>query len=55
MFLPLKRYFDFSGRSRRKEFWMLFLFQILVQIALLILVVGIVLSGPGEPTNIDES
>lgn len=26
MFMPLKRYFDFSGRSRRKEYWM---FQIL--------------------------
>jgi len=22
MFLPYKRYFDFSGRSRRKEYWM---------------------------------
>ncbi|MFN4020018.1 MAG: DUF805 domain-containing protein, partial [Erythrobacter sp.] len=26
MILPLKRYADFSGRSRRKEFWM---FQLL--------------------------
>jgi len=26
MFLPLKRYAEFSGRSRRKEFWMWFLF-----------------------------
>jgi uncharacterized membrane protein YhaH (DUF805 family) len=26
MFMPLKRYFDFSGRSRRKEYWMFFLF-----------------------------
>ena len=25
MFMPLKRYFDFSGRSRRKEYWMFFL------------------------------
>lgn len=30
MFLPLKRYADFSGRSRRKEYWMFFLFQIIV-------------------------
>lgn len=22
MLMPLKRYFDFSGRSRRKEYWM---------------------------------
>jgi len=26
MFLPLKRYAEFSGRSRRKEYWMWFLF-----------------------------
>jgi len=26
MLLPLKRYFDFSGRSRRREFWLWFLF-----------------------------
>jgi uncharacterized membrane protein YhaH (DUF805 family) len=29
MFLPLKRYFDFSGRSRRKEFWLFWLFWII--------------------------
>lgn len=28
MFMPLKRYFDFSGRSRRKEYWMYFLFYL---------------------------
>ncbi len=27
MILPLKRYFDFSGRSRRLEFWMFFPLQ----------------------------
>ena len=26
MFMPLKRYADFSGRSRRKEFWSYILF-----------------------------
>jgi len=26
MFLPLKRYAEFSGRSRRKEYWLWFLF-----------------------------
>jgi uncharacterized membrane protein YhaH (DUF805 family) len=30
MFLPLKRYFDFSGRSRRKEYWMFILFYAIV-------------------------
>jgi uncharacterized membrane protein YhaH (DUF805 family) len=28
MFLPLKRYADFSGRSRRKEFWLFWLFWV---------------------------
>lgn len=31
MFLPYKRYFDFSGRSRRKEYWMFFLFVFIVE------------------------
>jgi uncharacterized membrane protein YhaH (DUF805 family) len=30
MILPLKRYADFSGRSRRKEFWMWILFLAIV-------------------------
>ena len=30
MLMPLKRYADFSGRSRRMEFWMWILFQILI-------------------------
>jgi len=29
MIMPLKRYFDFAGRSRRKEFWSFFLFYII--------------------------
>lgn len=37
MLLPLKRYADFSGRSRRKEYWMFLLGVVLVAI-----VVGIV-------------
>jgi uncharacterized membrane protein YhaH (DUF805 family) len=32
MFLPLKRYFEMSGRSRRKEYWMFVLFNVLVGI-----------------------
>ena len=42
MILPLKRYADFSGRSRRKEFWMFFLFQILIQLALLLILFFVV-------------
>ena len=30
MFMPLKRYADFSGRSRRMEFWMWQLFQVII-------------------------
>ena len=30
MILPLKRYAQFSGRSRRMEYWMFWLFSILV-------------------------
>jgi len=37
MFLPLKRYFDFAGRSRRMEYWMFILFTTIV---------GVVLAGP---------
>ena len=32
MLLPYRRYFDFAGRSRRKEYWMFALFQVLVSI-----------------------
>nr|WP_318963260.1 DUF805 domain-containing protein [Sphingosinicella flava] len=39
MLLPLKRYAEFSGRSRRKEYWMFTLFLFLVNIA-----AGLVLS-----------
>lgn len=34
MLMPLRRYADFSGRSRRKEYWMYALFITLITIAL---------------------
>jgi uncharacterized membrane protein YhaH (DUF805 family) len=37
MILPLKRYIDFQGRSRRMEFWLWVLFVIAVSIVLSIL------------------
>ena len=37
MIMPLKRYADFSGRLRRKEYWMFVLFQILVMVPLIFL------------------
>lgn len=41
MILPLKRYADFSGRSRRKEFWM---FQLLNFVVSAILITPLMLS-----------
>lgn len=41
MLMPLKRYADFSGRSRRMEFWMWVVFQFLIGIAFLILVIAL--------------
>lgn len=37
MFMPLKRYADFSGRSRRMEFWMWQLFQVAVYFVVVVL------------------
>ena len=36
MFMPYRRYADFSGRSRRKEYWMFFLFVMIVYAVILI-------------------
>ena len=35
MLMPLRRYAEFSGRSRRKEYWMFTLFMLLVSVALM--------------------
>ncbi|MBC7985566.1 MAG: DUF805 domain-containing protein [Sphingomonadaceae bacterium] len=34
MLMPLRRYADFAGRSRRREFWMFYLFNLLCGLAL---------------------
>jgi uncharacterized membrane protein YhaH (DUF805 family) len=45
MLLPLKRYADFQGRSRRKEYWM-FVLGVFIAVILLSIIEGIVgLSG----------
>jgi uncharacterized membrane protein YhaH (DUF805 family) len=44
MIMPLKRYADFSGRSRRKEYWMFVLFQILILVPLVL--ITSLLAGP---------
>jgi uncharacterized membrane protein YhaH (DUF805 family) len=41
MVLPYKRYADFSGRSRRLEYWLFTLFYVLVIAALIILAVAL--------------
>jgi uncharacterized membrane protein YhaH (DUF805 family) len=37
MFAPLRRYFDFSGRSRRLEYWLFLIFVIVGEIITMIL------------------
>jgi uncharacterized membrane protein YhaH (DUF805 family) len=37
MFMPLRKYADFSGRARRKEFWMFFLLNFIVSMLLFVL------------------
>ena len=49
MLMPLKRYADFSGRSRRKEYWMWVLFQVVLFTAVAIL--GGIVFGFGDPAS----
>jgi uncharacterized membrane protein YhaH (DUF805 family) len=52
MLMPLKRYAEFSGRSRRTEYWMFVLFQILIGVAfwiLLAIVGGTAMMSGGDP------
>ena len=55
MLMPLKRYAEFSGRSRRMEYWMFQLFLLLVYVALMVLMMilggGALMSG-GDPTAV---
>ncbi|HEX4735986.1 MAG TPA: DUF805 domain-containing protein [Allosphingosinicella sp.] len=41
MFLPLKRYAEFSGRSRRMEYWLWTLFLFLLWMAFLVVIVAV--------------
>ncbi len=60
MLMPLRRYADFSGRSRRKEYWMYTLLQIIVSFVLVMLLFltwpGIMgaMSGTGDPMASSE-
>jgi len=40
MLLPLKRYAEFSGRSRRMEYWMFALLNVIVAFAVLAVIMG---------------
>lgn len=40
MLMPYRRYFDFSGRSRRKEYWMFILLYVIIAIALTLLMLA---------------
>ena len=53
MLMPLRRYADFSGRSRRMEFWMWQVFKFLVVIAFWIVMIALVGSSmmtAGDPS-----
>jgi uncharacterized membrane protein YhaH (DUF805 family) len=56
MFMPLRRYADFSGRSRRMEFWMWqvakFLFSIVIWIVFFALVGGAMMSAGNGPEGV---
>ena len=50
MIMPLKRYADFSGRSRRKEYWMFVLFQMLLLVPIMLM--AFLLGSPSDdPTT----
>jgi uncharacterized membrane protein YhaH (DUF805 family) len=51
MLMPLKRYADFSGRSRRKEYWMFLLLIALVYSALGLVLIMVGFSG-GEDGSV---
>ncbi len=54
MFMPLKRYADFSGRSRRMEFWMWIVLQVIVYFVFWVLLFAVggsaIMMGANNPT-----
>lgn len=38
MLMPLRRYADFSGRSRRMEYWMFYLFTLLISLGAMLFI-----------------
>jgi uncharacterized membrane protein YhaH (DUF805 family) len=50
MFMPLRRYFDFEGRSRRKEFW---LWQLFIVIVMSVLIGGFMIALTSAIARVD--
>ena len=50
MLMPLRRYADFSGRSRRKEYWMFTLLIILFEIVMIGWIMAAAVAAEGEMT-----
>ena len=48
MFMPLKRYSTFPGRSRRKEYWLFVLFYMVVLVGAMLLDTQLGLGGLGH-------
>ncbi|HEX8192855.1 MAG TPA: DUF805 domain-containing protein [Allosphingosinicella sp.] len=55
MVQPLKRYADFSGRSRRKEYWLFYLLQILIYCAAAVPAVLLAVSSDPNSDPADSS
>jgi uncharacterized membrane protein YhaH (DUF805 family) len=51
MFMPLKRFADFSGRSRRLEFWLWTLFHVIVTGLLITFIVIAVINSMADLAN----
>lgn len=48
MLMPLRRYADFSGRSRRREYWSFVLFNLLIGLAVWALLAATYVAGMSE-------
>lgn len=48
MLMPLRRYADFSGRSRRKEYWSFFLLNMLIGLGVWTLLAVLFIAGLSE-------
>lgn len=54
MLMPLRRYADFSGRSRRMEYWMWIVLQVIIYVAVMVLTMifgGGAMMMMGDPTS----